>query len=86
MLLVRDTIAWLRDDGPVVSGDVDEARVLQLAAERGDATSVAYAHAWRSCKAYLGGNYDERSGGSGGLPGALRRHRRPALRPVVPVL
>lgn len=58
MLLVRDTIAWLRDAGPIVVGEIDEARVLQLAAERGDATSVAYAHAWRTCKAYLGGDYD----------------------------
>ncbi|MDM0117076.1 AAA family ATPase [Variovorax sp. J22R133] len=59
MLLVRDTIAWLRDDEPVVMGDIDEGRVLQLATERGDATSVAYAHAWRSCKACLGGNWDD---------------------------
>lgn len=58
MLLVRDTVAWLRDDAPVVVGDIDEARVLQLAIERGDATSVAYAHAWRSCKACLGGDHD----------------------------
>jgi predicted ATPase len=59
MLLVRDVIAWLRDDIPVVVGEIDEGRVLQLAAERGDATSVAYAHAWRACKAYLGGAYDD---------------------------
>ena len=59
MLLVRDTIAWLRDDAPVVVGDIDEARVLQLASSSGDATSVAYAHAWRACKAYLGDAFDE---------------------------
>ncbi|HSV58451.1 MAG TPA: serine/threonine-protein kinase PknK, partial [Variovorax sp.] len=59
MLLVRDTVAWLRDDAPVVVGDIDEGRVLQLATERGDATSVAYAHAWRCCKAYLGGAHDD---------------------------
>lgn len=59
MLLVRDTVAWLRDDPPVVIGDIDEGRVLQLATERGDGTSVAYAHAWRSCKAYLGGAHDD---------------------------
>jgi predicted ATPase/class 3 adenylate cyclase len=59
MLLVRDTIAWLRDDPPVVVGDIDEGRVLQLATERGDATSVAYAHAWRCCRAYLGGAHDD---------------------------
>ena len=59
MLLVRDTIAWLRDDPPVVVGDIDEGRVLELATESGDATSVAYVHAWRSAKACLGGSYDD---------------------------
>jgi len=59
MLLVRDTVAWLRDDPPVVVGDIDEDRVLQLATERGDATSVAYAHAWRCCRAYLGDAHDD---------------------------
>lgn len=58
MLLVRDTIAWLRGDAPVVVGDLDEARVLQLASSSGDSTSVAYAHAWRACKAYLGEDFD----------------------------
>lgn len=59
MLLVRDTIAWLRGDGPVVVGEIDEGRVLDLATERGDATSIAYAHSWRACKTYLGGAYDD---------------------------
>ena len=54
MLLVRDTVAWLRDESPVQDGGMDEGRVLQLATERGDATSMAYAHAWRCCRAYLG--------------------------------
>ncbi|SFN17685.1 AAA family ATPase [Variovorax sp. OV329] len=59
MLLVRDTVAWLRDDPPVMVGDIDEDQVLQLATERGDATSIAYAHAWRCCRAYLGDAHDD---------------------------
>ena len=71
MLLVRDTVAWLRDDAPVVVGEIDEARILQLATERGDATSVAYVHAWRSCKAYLGGAHDDALAAAAGCRASL---------------
>lgn len=71
MLLVRDIVAWLRDDPPVVVGDIDEGRVLELATESGDATSVAYVHAWRSFKAYLGGSYDDALAAAAGC----RTHR-----------
>ncbi len=56
MLVVRDAVAWLRGEGKVVAGELDEAAVLRLCESRGDKTSIGYCQTFRCMRAALDGD------------------------------
>jgi predicted ATPase/class 3 adenylate cyclase len=57
MLVVRDAIAWLRAEPPVVSGELDEAKVLAICESRKDKTSIGYCQTFRCMRSALDGDW-----------------------------